>query len=187
MNLNKVPFIRDNKWLLTPILYVSVLVLFSVLFLYKNSQNNYVDYDEDSILGIELHMRYPEINEKLKYKSDSKEFALISRILNKKDFQLARDSELSLLQNANVAGIYAFNSEYKILALGYMSNNAEDCRKLRAITISKLGKHLMLIEDSSLSEQLSWKSQDNLYTFFNQFSSDGIDLESVCGYMISSK
>ena len=45
----------------------------------------------------------------------------------------------------------------------------------------------MLIEDSSLSEQLSWKSQDNLYTFFNQFSSDGIDLESVCGYMISSK
>ena len=186
MNLNKVPFIRDNKWLLTPILYVSVLVLFSVLFLYKNSQNNYVDYDEDSILGIELHMRYPEINEKLKYKPDSKEFALISRILNKKDFQLARDSELSLLQNANVAGFYVFNSDYKMLAIGYMSNNGTDCKKLRAITISKLGKHDMASKDDSLSEKLSWKSEMNNYTFFNQFSSQGVQLGRICGYMISS-
>ena len=151
----------------------------------KLSYLNFV-FCTDSYL-LELNQKYPEIAEKLKYPLDSKEFAIISKIINMKSFKLARDSELSLLQNANVAGIYAFNSDYKILALGYMSNNAEDCRKLRAITISKLGKHLMLIEDSSLSEQLSWKSQDNLYTFFNQFSSDGIDLESVCGYMISSK
>ena len=187
MDFNKIPFIRDNKWIITPVVYVSFLAILSILFLYKNASHEYVDYNQKVILGLELNQKHPEIAEKLKYPLDSKEFAIISKIINIKSFKLARDSELSLLQNANVAGIYAFNSEYKILALGYMSNNAEDCRKLRAITISKLGKHLMLIEDSSLSEQLSWKSQDNLYTFFNQFSSDGIDLESVCGYMISSK
>ena len=186
MNMNIDSFLRDNKWVFVPIAYFLLLFLLSMLFLSMQSSHEHVDFEQDRIDGIALGTDFVVDNNTNLYSSQSDEYSIVSTVLGSNDFQLG--SNKSLLQNlSNVSSLYAVNSNNKIIGIGYIASNIDDCKKLRAISISNLGKHYMSREDRSISETISWTSKKNKFTFFNQFLSNGTQLGNVCTYLISNR
>jgi len=187
MNIDKIPFLRDNKWTITPILYFLLLLSASILFLSINTSHEYVGSKQNEIDGIVLNTQFIGDTDILNiYSSQSREYIIISKILGSNNFRL--NSKKSSLQNlSSVSSLYVLNRDDKVIGIGYIASNDDDCRKLRAISISQLGERYMSREDDSLSEKISWKSKKSKFTFFNQFSAQGIQLDNICTYLISNR
>ena len=73
------------------------------------------------------------------------------------------------------------------VSVGYFGYNEDDCNKLKAISISKLGTHSISKVDNGISETLTWKSDDFNYVFVNKYLSDGIQLGNFCSYIAFNK
>ena len=187
MNINEVPFLRDNRWTITPILYFLLLISVSILFLSINISHEYVDSKQNEIDGIVLNAQFTNDADIFNIHSpQSHEYIIIAKILSSNNFRL--NSKKSSLQNlSSVLSLSVLDQHNKVIGIGYIASNSDDCRKLRAISISKLGEHHMFREDDSLNEKISWKSKKNKFTFFNQFSSHGIQLDNICTYLISNR
>ena len=186
MNINANSFLRDNKWILVPTSYFLLLFFVSIVFLSINSSHEHVNFEQDEIDGIALGAEFLVDTNTNLYSSQSDEYSIVSTVLGSNDFQLG--SNTSLLQNlSNVSSLYAVNHDNKVVGIGYIASNVDDCKKLRAISISNLGKHYMSREDRSVSETISWTSKKNKFTFFNQFLSNGTQLGNVCTYLISNR
>ena len=91
------------------------------------------------------------------------------------------------LQNLNEISSFYSTLNNKVVSIGYISHNQEDCKKLKAISISRLGTHHMNTVDNNISEILIWNSKQFQYAFVNKFLSNGIDIKNICSYVVSSK
>ena len=82
---------------------------------------------------------------------------------------------------------YSASSDGNVKSLGYFGYSESDCIKLRAISVSNLGKHHMSINDNGISEILSWESSDYSFIYTNKYLSDGIEINSFCSYVVSGR
>lgn len=184
---SQIPFFRDNGWLFMPLFYLSLIVIVVGIYYSINNSNHYSSYNNGSIDGVLIN-KTPSIDLSI-YKisfEDSSEYITVSNLLGVKDFKLhIRKSKLQDLKN--VYSFYSEGSNKKTKAVGYFGYGNLDCKKMRAISLSNLGKHHMVTVDNGISESLSWESDDYNFIFLNKFLSDGIELKSSCTYVVSSK
>jgi hypothetical protein len=94
----------------------------------------------------------------------------------------------TFLQNLSVVkSIYIIDTEGVVSGLGYASEGAENCKKLKYFSYSENGKHYVVEDDKSISKKLEWNSEKNRFVFYNRYFSSGTDLKNNCAYLITLK
>ncbi|MDG2445431.1 MAG: hypothetical protein P8M64_01015 [Thermodesulfobacteriota bacteirum] len=184
--INKIPFLRDSGWIFGPVLYLLLILVSIIIFYYSNANQHYVDYTNNEIDGVSLNKEFTDKN--LVYKAfalDSNEYLVVSDATKLENFNL--NAKKSNLQNLNEISSFYSTLNNKVVSIGYISHNQEDCKKLKAISISRLGTHHMNTVDNNISEILIWNSKQFQYAFVNKFLSNGIDIKNICSYVVSSK
>ena len=94
----------------------------------------------------------------------------------------------TFLQNlSQVKSIYIIDVEGVISGLGYVSEGAENCKRLKYFSYSENGKHYVVEDDKSISKKLEWNSEKNRFIFYDRYFSSGTDLKNNCAYLITLK
>jgi len=185
--ISKAPFIRDNGWVFMPLFYLSLILIAVGFYNTINHSIHYSFYNNGSIDGVPINEASGADSSLYKVSfADSAEYITVSNLLRVKNHNLyLRKSKLQDLKN--VYSFYSEGSNEKVKAVGYFAYDNFDCKKMRAISISNLGRHHMVTVNNGISESLSWESHDYNFIFLNKFLSDGIKLKNSCTYIVSSK
>ncbi|NSW88762.1 hypothetical protein CL651_003325 [bacterium] len=183
----KIPFLRDNGWIFMPIFYLGLIGIIVAIYFVINESHHNTYYNNGSVDGVSINSDFnTEKPSYIKFSSDTNEYVVISKLLDAKNFNL-QVKKTNLQDLNNVSSFYSGNLEGTIGSVGYFAYNDIDCNKMRAISISNLGKHHMVSSDSGVSQSLSWESDDYRFSFINKYLSNGIELESFCTYIVSNK
>ena len=187
MKIQEIPFFRDNGWILMPIFYLGLIAVSIGIYLDINASHHNSDYNVASIDGVAINDIENKQNPLYKVlDSSSSEYLEVSTLLDEKSLNL-KVRETKLQDLTNLTSFYSSNTEGYIKGVGYLGYSEDDCLKLKAISISKLGTHSMLKVDNGISESLTWESDDFNHVFLNKYLSDGIGLKNSCIYIVSNK
>ena len=174
--------IREYKWTITPISYVLLLGIFSIFFLFKNSNHELIDSRIDSVDGILLGSEI--VNSGNFPLNDIEKDALKS--VSKKD--LIFYSKDTILENIeNIKTIYGGSEDNKVALIGYMTRGIKDCKRLKYFSLGQNGKHYAVDKGSATNAKLIWNSKTNIYIYYNFFESKGLNLEKKCLYIIMAR
>lgn len=182
----KVPFLRDNGWIFMPIFYLGLIVIVVGTFFVLNKSHYNTEYNVGSVDGISVNENF-QIDKPLykNYLSNTKEYEAVSSLLEVSNFYLlVKDTNLQDLEE--VSSFYS-GKEGLIESVGYFGYSENDCKIMKAISISNLGKHHMNVKDNGITQSLSWESNNYKFVFLNNYLSDGINLKSFCTYIVSNK
>src|SRR5210317_895426 len=176
-------FIRDNKWIITPVLYILLLLGASLIYLNKNSNHELIENRDIIVDSI-------SIGDQVETNEFERLEGLDSKLLNE---IVASDSnnlfyKETFLQNlSEVKSIYIIDAEGVVSGLGYVSKGAENCKRLKYFSYSENGKHYVVEDDKSISKKLEWNSEKNRFIFYDRYFSSGTDLKNNCAYLITLK
>jgi hypothetical protein len=187
MKINEIPFFRDNGWIFMPIAYLALIALIILIYFNINSSHHNSSYNVGSVDDVTINEIVTEKKAIYKFsETTSREYLQVSNVVNTKNIDLLiRETNLQDLKNP--FSFYLINSEGSVRSVGYFGYNEDDCNKLKAISISKLGTHSISKVDNGISETLTWKSDDFNYVFVNKYLSDGIQLGNFCSYIAFNK
>lgn len=183
----KIPFLRDNGWIFMPIFYLGLIGLIVGIYFVINESHHNTSYNSASIDGVSVNGNFSgEEPSYTEFSSSTDEYVIISKNLQVQNFNL-QVKKTNLQDLDDVSSFYSGQFEGLVGSVGYFAYNDIDCNKLKAISISNLGKHHMISADSGISQSLLWESDDFKFIFINNYLSNGIQLESFCAYMVSNK
>jgi len=170
-----------------PIFYLGLIIAMISIFFIINESQHETTYNHSDIDGVTLNQSFSQENSLYKQASiDSIEYLTISDLLEEKGFVLqAKKTQLQDLDKPY--SFYSASPDGNVKSLGYFGYSESDCIKLRAISVSNLGKHHMSINDNGISEILSWESSDYSFIYTNKYLSDGIEINSFCSYVVSGR
>ena len=147
--------IRDNKWIITPALYILLLLSASLIYLNKNSNNELIENRDISVDSI-------SIGDKVEISEFETLQGLDSKLLNEivaSDLNNLFYKETFLQNLSEVKSIYIIDAEGVVSGLGYVSKGAENCKRLKYFSYSENGKHYVVEDDKSISKKLEWNSE----------------------------
>ena len=174
--------IREYKWATTPILYILLIVVASLVYTNKNSNHETVSDKENKIdeIFIGSQISLDDIT-----KPSVKEAQILKEILPGEYFF---DLNPTTLENIdNIKNIFAIKDNGKVAMIGYLSTGTKNCKKLEYFSLSQNGKHYAKKENNTISYKLVWNSNSNQYVYYNFFKADGLDAINNCVYMITAK
>ena len=175
--------IRDNKWIITPALYILLLLSASLIYLNKNSNNELIDNRDISVDSI-------SIGDKVEISEFETLQGLDSKLLNEitaSDLNNLFYKETFLQNLSAVKSVYIVGPEGDVSGVGYVAEGAENCKRLKYFSYSENGKYYVVEEDKSISKKLEWNSEKNRFVFYDRYFSTGTDLKNNCAYLITSR
>ena len=157
--------IRDNKWIITPALYILLLLSASLIYLNKNSNNELIENRDISVDSI-------SIGDKVEISEFETLQGLDSKLLNEitaSDLNNLFYKDTFLQNLSAVKSVYIVGPEGDVSGVGYVAEGAENCKKLKYFSYSENGKYYVVEEDRSISKKLEWNSEKNRFVFNKEF------------------
>ena len=142
--------IRDNKWIITPALYILLLLSASLIYLNKNSNNELIENRDISVDSI-------SIGDKVEISEFETLQGLDSKLLNEitaNDLNNLFYKDTFLQNLSAVKSVYIVGPEGDVSGVGYVAEGAENCKKLKYFSYSENGKYYVVEEDRSISKKL---------------------------------
>ena len=174
--------IREYKWATTPILYILLIVIVSLIYTNKNSNHDIIPNKKNIIDGTSIGSQISLDN---KIEPTVKETQILNEVL---PGDYIFDSKPTTLENiGNIKNVFAIKDNGNVEMIGYMSTGSKNCKKLEYFSLGQNGKHYAQKENNTISYKLVWNSDSSRYFYYNFFKADGLDAINNCIYMITAK